>query len=93
VAGTVRLSDVWQMLNRCAPGYTKVEKPSYWWVEYKGKRFPQLPKGGPSERNPEIRVGVIRQLITQLEIDKMKAAEELPILRQWAASNAKERQS
>jgi hypothetical protein len=69
------------MLDLCAPGYAIALKKHHWWVTFGGRTFRRLPTGEHGERNPEIQVGIIRQLIRFLIIDMDCAKQHLEILR------------
>jgi hypothetical protein len=57
-SGTIPLNDIWAMLDRCAPGYTKRQGKHNWIVTFGPKVFPSLPLGPHGRRaNPPIQVG------------------------------------
>ena len=51
------------MLSECAPGFTMERKSHHYWIRYNGRIFRGLPTGEHGERNPEIQVGILRQMI------------------------------
>lgn len=69
------------MLEKCAPGFTIEDKTHLRWIRYGGKcaRVPQGPHG--SGENYEIKIGQVRGLVNQLEIDMECAKAHLPQLR------------
>lgn len=69
------------MLKACAPEFTIERKKHRVWVMYNGLVFRGLPTGEHGERNPEIQVGIIRQMIRKLGIDLACAEKHLPILK------------
>jgi hypothetical protein len=78
--GRASLKDIQGMLADCATGYTIARKKHHFWVSFNGRTYRGLPTGEHGERNPEIQVGIIRQMIRQLGIDLECAKEHLPIL-------------
>lgn len=48
--GEVALSDVWRMLEHCAPGFTREAKTHHGCIRYAGKTFPTLPLGAHGRR-------------------------------------------
>ena len=76
--GTVALKSIWKMLDACAPGYTREKRPHNWCVRYNGKTFPSLPVGEHGRReNPDIQIGVVKQMIRQLGISAECVAKHL----------------
>ena len=59
------------MLKVCAPGAEIREKPHHYWVIYKKKIYPSLPKGehGAGDR-AELQIGKVRHMIRDLGIDE-----------------------
>lgn len=79
--GTIKLKDIWAMLDHCAPGYTRTKTEHHWRVAANGKQYPSLPLGSHGRReNPEIQIGHIRKLIRHLGILEC-ARGQLPALR------------
>lgn len=77
--GTVRLNEVWVMLDVCLPSYRAKQKPHHWWV-HGGRKRAILPLGKHGQRrNPEIEVGHIRHLCNAFDILDC-AKEQLEIL-------------
>jgi len=67
--GTVRLKDIWAMLERCAPGYDVKETKHYWRITYKSVVYPTFPKGPHGDRsNPSIQIGHIKHMTRLLGI-------------------------
>ncbi len=66
------------MLKVCAPEAVIGEKPHHYWVSYKGKTYPSLPKGehGGGSR-AEIQIGKVRHMIRDLGIDEECAFTQL----------------
>ncbi len=73
----VQLSNVWAMLNECAPGYTRVEKEHHWWVFYNGKTFQNLSVGKRGSNRPEVYIAKIRSMVRLFGI-KACAARFIP---------------
>lgn len=71
------------MLDECAPGWVKETKAHHYWVMWKDRTFPSLPKGqhGKKKGRAMIEVGHIKQMIRQLTIDMDCAQKHLPVLR------------
>jgi hypothetical protein len=82
-AGRVRLSDIFEMLKKCAPGHTFLETDHHFRISYKGEVFPSLPNGEHGKRSmrAEIQKGVVKKMVRVLGIRDC-AAQELPILLQ-----------
>jgi len=76
--GQVKLKKVWQMLERCAPGYRRVEQGHLWRVTYKGKTFPSLQLGKRSSSTPEVELGNVKKMVRHLGIDPECAWRHLP---------------
>jgi hypothetical protein len=79
--GQVKLSKVWKMLDRCAPGHTVVEQGHLWRVMYRDKTFPALQLGKRSSKTPEVELGIVRKMVNHLGIDQNCAWKNLPQLR------------
>jgi len=60
--GRVPLSDIWAMLDECAPGFTKNERMHNWCIYYGALTYPSLPKGEHGKKNPEIELGHLKRL-------------------------------
>jgi len=61
--GTVPLGDIWEMLDHCAQGYRKVEKPHNWWVYFGKSVYTDLSLGKHGARkNPEIQIGQVKHM-------------------------------
>jgi hypothetical protein len=68
--GQIPLKDIWAMLDRCAPGYTRKAREHNYVVAYQGRSFPTLPLGKHGKReNPDIQAGHVKQMVRQLQID------------------------
>ena len=78
--GTVRISQVWKMLNRCAPGHERTLKTHHWSVKYRGKTYPWLPKGPGRHQVFEVWTGKVEQLVDVLDIDLDCARRYVPQL-------------
>lgn len=62
-SGRVPLSQVWSMLDTCAPGWKSKKTDHHWRVMANGKTFPQLPLGEHGARkDSEVQVGVLRKM-------------------------------
>jgi hypothetical protein len=62
--GTVKLKDIVQMLDACAPGARIEAKPHHNWVYCKGDLPPyRLPRGKHGKRdNPDIETGHVKRM-------------------------------
>jgi len=57
------------MLDPCAPGHRRVEKPHHWRITFRAQVYPTLSKGKHGRRaNPEVFIGHVRQMVNQFEI-------------------------
>ena len=74
------MKDILGMLRECAPGFTIERKQHHFWVRFGDRTFRGLPTGEHGERNPEIQVGTIRQMVRRLGIEEC-AKKHLPILK------------
>jgi len=67
--GTIQLSDLWAMLEHCAPGYTRKLMTHNWKVMYNGLTYPSLPLGPHGRRkNVAIEIGHVKQMARTLGI-------------------------
>lgn len=67
--GTVRLKDIWAMLEHCAPGYSVRSTDHNWRVTFGPLVYPTLPLGPHGRReNPEIELGHVRRMARFLGI-------------------------
>lgn len=74
--GTIRLKDVWAMLDACTPGYTRKEQKHNWCVMHKELTYPSLPLGPHGRReNPEIEIGHIKRLVRFFGIELCAGAK------------------
>lgn len=80
--GRAQLSDIWRMLDACAPGHRVKERGHNFCVYYKDAAYPSLPTGehGKKAGRAEIEVGKIRQMIRQLGIDLECAKQYIGVL-------------
>jgi len=79
--GTVPLRAVWKMLDTCAPGWEKKERPHNWAVLYSGRTYPRLPRGKHGARHdPSIQVGHVKQMVRFFGIEDC-ARGKIPALR------------
>lgn len=76
---SVRLADVWAMLDECAPGYSATEGDHYWSILHpnRAKTFNTLPTGKHGARRPEAEIGHVRQMVRLFEIQDC-AAKHFP---------------
>jgi len=79
-SGTVKLRKIFDMLDKCLPGHTKVEKTHHWWITSDDKIYTSFPSGEHGKKNPEIEKGHIRHMVRFFEIEDC-AKGELEILR------------
>jgi hypothetical protein len=80
----IALSDVFRMLESCAPGHEVKLKLHHYWVIFRGRTFTSLPKGpgagGARSLRTPVHAQVVRKLVRHLEIDPACAAEAIPAL-------------
>jgi hypothetical protein len=60
--GQVPIKDVWDMLDTCAKGHTRGEYTHFYWIRYKTKTYPSLPKKSQVDR------GHVKKMARHLEI-------------------------
>lgn len=80
--GQILLSDVWRMLDRCAPGWTRREGDHKTRITYNGKVYPGFPQGQHGKRpgRAEIQKKHVRDLCEFLGILPC-AQERIELLR------------
>jgi hypothetical protein len=66
-SGTIRIREVWRILEECAPGYEKYPYGDHKWeVRYKGFRYPHLPLGAHGRKRlvdrAEIELGHVKSM-------------------------------
>jgi hypothetical protein len=67
--GTVTHKEVRAMLEVCAPGHVfRAHGLHYYLVAYQGQTFPSLPRGAHGASNPDIQIGVVKQMARRLGI-------------------------
>jgi hypothetical protein len=68
--GRVRLSSIFEMLRKCAPGFHSQETDHYIRITYNGLTFPDLPRGehGRRDGRAEIQRGVVKKMVRYLGI-------------------------
>ncbi len=71
--GRVKLDEIRRMLKECAPDHVWKEKPHHYWVTFRGRTYPSLPKGEHGGKG-EIERGHIRKMARFLGI--LPCAEE-----------------
>jgi len=80
MAHLVALNAVWEMLEQCAPGFTRRASQHYWIVSYQGRSYRTLPLGAHGRRqNPDIETGHVRALIRHLQISRTCAEQYLDL--------------
>lgn len=67
--GTVRLKEIFKMLDECAPGHEKRLADHYWHIKYKGKHYGNFPKGEHGSKNPSIQIGHIKKIVRFFDIE------------------------
>lgn len=66
----IRLNIVWELLDHCAPGYSRRQTDHHWQIRFAGKEYPTLPLGPHGRRkNPEIQVFHVRRMARFLGIE------------------------
>ena len=78
--GQTSLDAVFAMLDKCAPGHQRNQGTHFWTVMYRGRTFPNLPKGGHDSKG-EIQIPKVEKLVRHLEIDKECARRMIAGLR------------
>lgn len=67
--GQVTLREVWEMLERCAPGYTKKPTNHYYCIRYNGLTYPTLPLGSHgSGDHRTIQLGHVKKMARKLGV-------------------------
>jgi hypothetical protein len=80
--GEIPLKEIWAMLDRCAPGYTRKAREHNFVIYYLGSSFPSLPLGKHGKReNPSIQAGHVKQMVRQLKLDADCVKRSLPQLK------------
>jgi hypothetical protein len=78
----VDLIDVFELLDRCAPGHTRKATTHHWCIRWNGKTFPTLSLGahgkGRGSGRTDIFAAHVRQMIVQLGISVECAKQSLP---------------
>jgi hypothetical protein len=79
-SGRVRLGAIFEMLDKCASGYSVRELTHQWRVTFNGKPFfLQLGKRARKSVNRrEIEIGHIRKMVRHLELDPDCVEKHLP---------------
>ncbi len=80
--GQVKLKNIWKMLKKCAPGYTKDQGEQKWIIKFKDKEYLDIPLGshGKKDGQADIERGVVRSMVRHFEIEEC-ASKEIPQLR------------
>ena len=63
----VSLTDVWAMLEYCAPGHNKVRCLHHWRITYAGNTYPTLPTGTKLSKG-FVEAGHVRKMARRLGI-------------------------
>lgn len=80
--GEVPISDIWKMLDDCAPGYTAKARVHNYVIRYKERSFPRLPVGSHGKReNVAIEAGHVKQMVRQLDLNHECVKRHLPQLK------------
>ena len=81
--GQASHKEIWEMLDHCCPGWTRVESGHFFRVMWKGRTYAALPKGqhGKKQGRAEVEVGHVKHMIRQLGIDMGCARKHLDCLR------------
>lgn len=66
--GQVPLRDIWEMLDKCAPGHTRKLGTHYYCIQYNGRAYRSFPKGEHGRANPPIERGHIKRMARLLQI-------------------------
>ena len=67
------------MLKKCAPGFDIEDKTHLRWIRYR-ERCARVPQGPHGSGDYEIKIGHVRGMVNQLEIDMECAKKYLPQL-------------
>ena len=77
---TVRLKEIWRMLDTCAPNYTKRATDHNWRICWNRMVYPAFPLGPHGAReNPEIQLHHVSKLARFLGITEC-AETQIPLL-------------
>lgn len=63
VAARIHLSDVFAMLEDCAPGHTRRERQHHHWVTFQGATYQGLPIGERGANRPTVYAGKVRAMV------------------------------
>ena len=64
-SGQIKLGAVWDMLDECAPGHTRIKQTHSWKIQFGERTYPSLPFGDRSVKR------VRRRLIAKNHVKKM----------------------
>jgi hypothetical protein len=79
--GQTTLSDVFALLDECAPGHTrnKGKRSHKWTIYYNGKTFWELPKGDHDSKE-QVHLLKVAKMIRALEVNPECAVRKIPAL-------------
>jgi len=69
-SGQLKHKQVWKMLDKCAPGWTKIEHDHDWRIDYNGLTFWNFPLGNRKMKTKEVQIHWVRKLAKTLKIEK-----------------------
>jgi hypothetical protein len=78
-SGQLKHAQVWKMLNKCAPGWTKIEHTHDYRIDYNGRTMYSFPLGNRKMKRGEVQIHFVRKLARVLDIEDC-AKEVLPQL-------------
>lgn len=79
--GEVPLKKVLEMLDACAPGYTKKAREHNIVIYYGQHEYPSLPLGKHGKReDPGVQVGHLKNMVKALDLDTDCVRQHLPQL-------------
>lgn len=69
MAHFVMLDEVWDMLDKCLPGYERRASKEYWTVKYQGRSYRRIPVGPHGRKNNvEVESGHVRSLVRFFDV-------------------------
>lgn len=77
--GEIKLSKIWKMLGKCAPGYRRFELGHHWKIDFGDRTYTRLPLGKRRSKTPSVQLGHVRKMARHLGIQDC-AKKELPQL-------------
>jgi hypothetical protein len=67
----IKINSTYEMLDECAPGYTRSPKLHHVWVTYNSKTYRKLPKGPHGKpANYPVEQGLVRSMARMFQIEE-----------------------